>query len=242
MATLRSKKIEQVTVSQVEFSNEDIAIFEQCSADPKFKRSMAMTLFAVGSVGDWKETRQVVKLKYKRALAHLKKTGLLIKDLPIHHQLNLSVPLAAIDQLSDYFSGVISTLFPSHNPIDICSRRVLHGVAYQFRKRNIPVTVNDEPPSMFIAVASILLAARGKVISASTVKMHALQAGLPSAPPDVPTFASEMGYAGIALSEGVFPKIVEQSVKLQCSEYMAENGGVGYQFVRKHLAPDVNRS
>ena len=242
MATLRSRKIEQLIVSQVEFSREDVQHFAGCSTDPTFERSMAMILFAVGSVGDWKDTRQAVKAKYKKALSRLTETGELLRDLPIHHQLNLRVPLAAIDQLSDYFAGVVSTLFPSHNPIDICSRRVLHGVAYQFRKRGISVTINHEPPSRFIATASILLSARGKVVSAATLKMHALQAGLPAAPPEYQPFHSEMGYAGIALSEGVFPKIVGDGITFKCSQYQAENGGVGYQFVRKPLAVDANSS
>ena len=240
MGTLKSRSLPEGHVTQIEFSAIDLRTFRLAAGDEEFARSMAMMLWAVGDVSEQRSISDRFKRHLIKSIESVGKTRDLLREMPPTLSHSLVNTVGAVDSELQRLVDQRNRLFPKKKPIDIHTRRILHGVAHQMRKRRIKVSASAESGSMrmspFISIAQTLLRVSGKTLDPVTIKKHARHAGVLNFPALSGSIRANSGWEGIFISEGNFSymKVAGGSLRLMCDEYTPRLGWRGFQF---HLAP-----
>ena len=232
MATLKTRNSPHGHITEVAFSPADLRLFALATADHQFAFNMALTIWGVGTVAEQNATRKLYKCRLNKTIRHLAEGLALLRDMPPALQFSVSKSIPLIEATYDQVLAHRDSLFPPRKPVDVRTRRLLHGVAHQLRKRGVPVTVSAEAkPSLLIRIAEVLLKVTGKAVQPDTIKKQATKIGLPLAPEKGVPHSSNLGVDGIALSEGDFDSILD-GVKLSICEYTPKIGWRGFQFLQ----------
>ena len=234
MATLKSSSLPEGHITQIEFSDADLRVFGLAATDAEFAHSMARTLHGVGSPVEEALARKAYKRSLDKVIKRLADALNLLREMPPAVRSVLAENMKSIDAARTRLTNYRSSLFPRNNPVDVQTRRILQAVAYQMRKRSVRVTVSaggdTTVPSLLIRIAQVLLSATGKTIQAETLKQHALNIGLPTAPLVGVPLPSNIGLDGIDWSEGNYGWINADTRQRRMTEYVPKLGWRGFQF------------
>ena len=162
---------------KVAFTRADIAVLSRACTGVPFRRTLALMLVNVGSVAFTRMRRERVRRQLQIAAKHIAKARDAIGRLYPAAQLPLLDVAEALEKSLDSVRGRDEVYSVVGNPIDIGTRRMLHGLAVVFDELGLPVTMTGgETPSLFILIACTLGAARGKVTTADTMRKQAQEA------------------------------------------------------------------
>ena len=201
-------------VTQLEFAPADLHTFHRVATDPDFARSMALTLWAVGSVREQKSVVSSYKARIDKALRSKRKTpGLSQQQIALRKRLS-----------------------KAHRPIDVMTRIVIHAVAFQMRKRGSKVSISVVPGtdrgSPFLTVCQVLLRLMGKQIGVSAIKQQVIKAKVLRFGLSTASYEGDIGVLGVFISENRFEGLPFGGGKyhVRCDEYQSALGWRGFQF------------